>query len=360
MAIPRVAAAVDANGEPAPLRVSVPHSGLRRPHRKQFVDLQNDIAVSDVALAARENYRSVEHLKRYTTTGMGTDQGKTSNVNALALLGEFTGKLPAAVGTTKFRPPYSPQSLGAIAANQTGELYRPLRRMPGHAWHVAQGATLEDYGGWLRPAAYPQTAESLEAAAQREAANVRLAGGIFEGSPLGKIEVRGPDAARFLDFMYVGTMSTLKVGCVRYGLLLNENGIIVDDGVVARLAQDRFWVNSTSGGAERTAAGFEEWLQCEFVNHRVHVLPVTQKWANVTLSGPRARDLLARIGTDIDLSVEEFPHMTQRDGTLAGVPARMIRASYSGEISFEINVPARYGAALIETAGKLGVELGIK
>ncbi|MGH6830890.1 MAG: sarcosine oxidase subunit alpha family protein, partial [Methylocella sp.] len=157
VAIPCVAAAVGANGEPPPLRVSVPRSGLRRPHRKQFVDLQNDIAVSDVALAARENYRSVEHLKRYTTTGMGTDQGKTSNLNALALLGEFTGKLPAKVGTTKFRPPYSPQSLGAIAANQTGELYRPLRRMPGHAWHVAQGAALEDYGGWLRPAAYPQS-----------------------------------------------------------------------------------------------------------------------------------------------------------------------------------------------------------
>ncbi len=233
--------------------------------RKVFVDLQNDVTADDVALAARENYRSVEHLKRYTTMGMATDQGKTSNVNALVLMGEATGRSPAQVGTTKFRPPFKPVTLGALTGGRSGARYSPLKRLPGQAWHDGQGALWEEFGGWSRPAAYPRAGESLNAAAEREALQVRTQVGLFEASPLGKIELYGPDAASFLDLMYVGTMSTLAIGQARYGLLLREDGVIFDDGIVARLSEQHFWVNTTSGGAERVALAFEEWLQCEYV-----------------------------------------------------------------------------------------------
>ncbi len=252
---------------------------------KQFVDLQNDVVAEDVALAARENYRSVEHLKRYTTTGMGTDQGKTSNINALILMGEY--------GTTRFRPPFAPVTLGMIAGRRVGARYRPLKRVPAHDWHAAHGALFETFGDWCRPAAYPRTGETLEAAAQREAGTVRKCAGLFDGSPLGKLEVFGPDAARFLDHMYVGTMSTLRIGQARYGLLLNENGTLVDDGIVARLSEQRFWVNTTTAGFDRTAAAFEEWLQCEYVNFKVVITPVTSRWANITVAGPRAWPILS-------------------------------------------------------------------
>ena len=238
---------------------------------KQFVDLQNDVCDTDIALAARENFRSVEHLKRYTTTGMATDQGKTSNVNALVPMGGLTNRTPPEVGTTKFRPPYKPVTLGAIAAGRSGERYRPLKRMPADAFHEARGALFEEFGGWLRPAAYPTAGETLEAAAEREAAQTRSGVNLFEASPLGKIEVYGPDAAAFLDLMYVGTIANMTVGAARYGVLLNENGVVVDDGIVARLGPDHFWVNTTSGGCERTTLAFDEWLQCEFVVMRVLV-----------------------------------------------------------------------------------------
>jgi sarcosine oxidase subunit alpha len=257
---------------------------------KQFVDLQNDVATSDIRLAALENYRSIEHLKRYTTNGMGTDQGKTSNVNALVLLGEITGRHPAEVGTTKFRPPFAPVTLGAVIGRRVGDLYRPLKRLPAAAWHETRGALFEYFGNWSRPAAYPRVGETLESAAQREAGAVRKGAGLCDGSPLGKIEIFGRDAAQFLDLMYVGTLSTLEIGRARYGLLLNENGIVVDDGVVARLGERRYWVNTTSAGVERTAAAFEEWLQCEYPHLEVLVTPVTSQWGNVTVgSMPRSR-----------------------------------------------------------------------
>ena len=330
----------------------------RRPG-KIFVDLQNDVAASDVALAARENYRSVEHLKRYTTTGMATDQGKTSNVNALVLMGAHTQRTPPQVGTTKFRPPFKPVTINAIAAGRSGERTRPLKRMPGHAWHVGRQGLFEEFGGWLRPAAYPQAGESLEQAAQREALQVRRTVGLFEGSPLGKIEVFGPDAADFLDLMYVGTMSTLSVGGARYGLLLNENGVIVDDGIVARLAPCHFWVNTTSGGAERIALAFEEWLQCEYVNHRVLVTNVTSAWGNVTVSGPRAWTLLEAAGFDAALAPQAMPHMTLRETIHAGTRLRVLRASFNGELGYEINGPALNTGALLERLWAHGQNLGV-
>jgi len=314
---------------------------------KQFVDLQNDVAAGDVGLAAQENYRSVEHLKRYTTTGMGTDQGKTSNINALVLMGEFTGREPAAVGTTKFRPPFAPVTLGLLAGRRVGALYRPLKYLPAHAWHRDRGALFEQFGNWVRPAAYPIRGESLEAAAQREAGMVRRSAGLLDGSPLGKLELYGPDAAQFLDLMYVGTMSTLNPGQARYGLLLNENGIVVDDGIVARLGPQHYWVNTTSAGVERTAAAFEEWLQCEYTQLRVLVTPVTSRWGNVTVAGPRRWDWLKAVGFEMALAPQSMKHMTIQESSLEGVPLRVLRASFSGELGYEINLPADHVGALL-------------
>jgi sarcosine oxidase, subunit alpha len=325
---------------------------------RQFVDLQNDVSVKDVELAARENYRSVEHLKRYTTTGMGTDQGKTSNVNALVLLGECTGEGPETVGTTRFRPPFAPVTLGAIAGRRTGPRYRALKKLPAATWHAARGARFETYGDWRRPAAYPLPEESIEAAAQREAAVVRRTAGLFDGSPLGKLEVFGRDAAHFLDLMYVGTMSTLAIGQARYGVLLNEHGALVDDGIVARLGEQHFWVNTTTAGVDRTAAAFEEWLQCEFVKLEVLVTPVTSRWANVTVAGPRAWQWLASVGFDGSLSPAALKHMTLRESELSGVPLRVLRASFSGELGYEVNLPADHAVALFERLWDRAPEIG--
>jgi len=315
---------------------------------KQFIDLQNDVATSDVRLAALENYRSVEHLKRYTTTGMGTDQGKTSNINALVLMGEITGRDPSLVGTTKFRPPFAPVTLGMLVGRRVGALYRPLKRLPAAAWHEARGALFEQFGNWVRPAAYPLTGETLELAAQREAGAVRRGAGLFDGSPLGKIEIFGPDAAQFLDLMYVGTMSNLSLGQARYGLLLNENGIVVDDGIAARLGEQHYWINTTSAGVERTAAAFEEWLQCEYPQLKVLITPVTARWGNVTVAGPRAWDWLAAVGFAAELSPAEMRHMTIRESRWEGVPLRVLRASFSGELGYEINLPADHVEGLLD------------
>ena len=311
---------------------------------KAFVDFQNDVCVSDIALSARENFRSVEHLKRYTTLGMAADQGKTSNVNALAIMAALTDRGIAETGYTRYRFPFTPIPLGALAGRNRGALCRPLRRMPAHARHVAAGAVFEDYGGWERPAYYPRTGETPHASEQREALSVRTGAGLFEGSPLGKIEVKGPDAARFLDLVYANTMSTLKPGRVRYGLMLNELGVVIDDGVATRLADDHFLVGTSSGGADRIAAWLEEWLQCEWLDFDVLVAPVTTAWGVATLTGPAAREVLRKAGCTVDL--DRFAHMSFAEAQVGHLPARIFRVSYTGETSYEINVPARSTAAL--------------
>jgi len=325
----------------------------RRPG-KTFVDLQNDVSAADVALAARENYRSVELLKRYTTMGMATDQGKTSNINALVLMGQAVQRRPAEVGTTKFRPPFKPITLNAVAAGRNGPRNKVLKHMPGEAWHAARGAAFEEYGGWSRPAAYPQPGESVEAAAQREARHTRAAVGLFDGSPLGKLEISGPDAAAFLDLMYVGTMSTMAIRAARYGLIVTETGVISDDGIVTRLGPDHFFVNTTSGGSERVALMFEEWLQCEFTTQRVLITPVTSAWGNATVSGPKAWALLRAAGFDESLAPQNMPHMTMREVRFGGVHMRVLRASFSGELGYEIYVPALHTQALLDHLGNTG------
>jgi sarcosine oxidase subunit alpha len=329
------------------------------PSAAAWVDFQNDVTAGDVAIAHREAFRSVEHLKRYTTLGMASDQGKTSNVNGLAIMGTLLGKAPAEVGTTRFRPPYDPSTMGAYAGHRRGDLLRPAARLPAHAAHAALGAAFEDYGHWLRPAFYPRPGEGEAAAIAREAAAVRNGAGLFDASPLGKIEVKGPDAATLLDRTYVGTLSTLKPGRCRYGLMLNEHGILFDDGVVARIAEDHFLVGTTSGHASAVQAAFEEWLQCEWTDLAVAAQNVTQGWAVMNVAGPHARTILQQLETDIDLSADAFPHLSHREGMLDGVPCRIQRVSFTGELSFEVAVPTRFGPALHARLMGAGAPFGI-
>jgi sarcosine oxidase subunit alpha len=315
------------------------HWGVVAPG-KAFVDFQGDVTADDIATAAREGFVQAEHLKRYTALGMGTDQGKTSGLNGQAILAALTDRSLAAVGAPRPRFPLTPIPLGAFAGRWRGELLHPRRLTPLHALNLELGAHMDEYGGWQRPACYPKPGESAAEAERREALAVRTGVGLFDASPLGKIEVVGPDAGRFLDRIYANTMSTLAVGRARYGLMLSELGVIVDDGVAVRLADDRFLVGTTAAGAERTAASLEEWRQCEWRDLRVIIAPVTTAWGVVTVSGPKSRQALAAAGCDIDLSGEAFPHMSLRCGQVAGVPARVARVSFTGERSYEINVPA--------------------
>lgn len=324
---------------------------------KAFVDFQNDVGAGDIALSARENFQSVEHLKRYTTLGMAADQGKTSNVNALAIMASLTGRSIEETGHTRYRFPFVPMALGALAGRNRGDVFRPLRRLPAHGWHEEAGAVFEDFGGWARPAYYPRPSESRRLAEYRETMAVRNGVGLFDGSPLGKIEVKGPDAARFLDLIYANSMSSLKAGKVRYGLMLSEQGVVIDDGVATRLADDHFLVGTSSGGAERMAAWMEEWLQCEWLDFDVLVAPVTTAWGVVTVTGPRAKALLEAAGTDIAL--EGLTHMSFATGSLAGVTARVFRVSYTGEASFEVNVPARSTEAVWRRLMKAGAAFGV-
>lgn len=326
---------------------------------RQWVDLLHDVTTSDIELAARENFVAVEHLKRYTTTGMAVDQGKTSNLNALAVLSELTGRDIESLGTTTYRPQFMPVTLGAISGDAKGDLYVPPRHMPAHRWHVTHGAQLDDYGGWKRPACYLRGSENREAAINREVRAVRTALGLFEGSPLGKIEVRGRDAGRFLHRIYMNNVTSLQPGKVRYGLMLNENGIVIDDGVFACLSPEHYLVSTTGANAERIAGWLDEWHQCEWPDLDLVLMPVTTQWAVLTLAGASARTLLQQFSSDIDFSAAAFPHMNYREGQIAGRRARVQRVSFTGELSYEISVPANEAEAFWDELMQQGAKLGI-
>ncbi len=321
---------------------------------KAFHDLQNDVTTSDIALAIRENYVSVEHFKRYTTTGMGTDQGKTSNVNGLAILADHVGSTIHGVGHTTYRPFYTPVTIGALAGIDTGgDLYDPVRRTPMHAWHVANGAHFEDVGQWKRPYCYLREGESVEEAVQRETLAVRSGLGILDASTLGKIDVQGKDAAEFLDRIYTGTFSTLAAGRCRYGLMCRDDGMVFDDGVTARIADNRFLVSTTTGGAATVLNWFEEWLQTEWWDLDVHVTSLTTQWAAIAVAGPGSREVVSGL-TTIDLSPAAFPFMAWRDARIAGIPGRIFRISFSGETGYELHVPASYAMSLWQTLMMIG------
>lgn len=338
---------------------SVNVEALGRGSSKSWVDFASDSTESDLRLSARENFVSVEHFKRYTTTGMMTDQGKTSNVNAIGILSGVLGKAPGEVGTTRFRPPFNPVTFGAIAGRNVGAYYRPLRRLAAHAAHEAAGAKLEDYGPWLRPAFYPQPGEQEGATITREVLAVRGGVGILDYSPLGKILVQGPDAAEFLTRVYVNNVRTLKVGGCRYGLMLGEDGIVKDDGVLTRWSENSYLVGTTSGQADRIVEWMEEWLQCEWVDLDVTVESVTTQWAVVMLAGPKAREVLSRLDSGIDLAAAAFPHMSAREGRIGEVPLRVARVSFTGELGYEISVPWQYGLSLWNALLEAGKPLDI-
>src|SRR4029077_3291438 len=315
--------------ETAPLRPLwlIPSEG----GAKRFVDFQNDVTSDDIALAAREGFRSVEHVKRYTTTGMGTDQGRTSNVNALALLSRAVGRVIAETGTTTFRPPYTGVPFGALAGRARGSLVDPVRVTPMHRWHVAAGAIFEDVGQWKRARHYPKPGEDMERAVRRECLAVRDAVGIFAASTLRQIEIRGPDAAELLDRVYTNNFKNLAIGRCRYGLLCVEGGMVFDDGVTTRLGQDHYYMTTTTGGAARVLDWLEEWLQTEWPELRVYCTPVTEQWATTAVVGPNARKILQALAPEMDFSNDAFPFMTFREGRVAGIEARVFRISFSGE-----------------------------
>ena len=335
--------------------------GIKPPGRsgKSFVDFQTDVTAADIFIAAREGYESIEHVKRYTTLGMGTDQGKTGAVNGVGVLADALGAPLGDVGTTTFRQPYTPVTYGAIAGREVGALFDPVRKTAIHEWHVEAGAEFENVGQWKRPWYYPRPGESMDDAVNRECIAVRTSVGVLDASTLGKIDIKGPDAARFLDRVYINGWRRLRVGRCRYGFMLGEDGMIMDDGVTARLAEDRYLMHTTSSGAAAVMAWLERWLQTEWPELKVYMTSATDHWATVSINGPYARRLLAKICAGIDLSNSAFPFMSVRDGAVAGIPARVFRISFAGELSFEVNVDANYGSRAWEAVMEAGEEFGV-
>jgi sarcosine oxidase, subunit alpha len=307
---------------------------------RQWVDLLHDVTVSDLELAVRENFTSTDHVKRFTTVGMAADQGKTSSPVSLEILARLRGVSAADFGPTTLRPPFAPVTLGAIAGRVVGEQFAPSRRTPLHEWHKAHGAVIEDYGEWKRPAVYLKSGESRHDAIHREARSVRTGAGLLDGSTLGKIEIHGPDALTFLDRFYINNLLTLKPGRARYAIMLRESGIIFDDGTVVILAPDLLVITTTSGNAGRVHAWLEEWHQCEWPDLRVAIIPVTDQWATLSLTGSKAREILGSLRSDIDVSNAAFPHLGMREGQLLGYSTRIYRVSFTGELTYEINVPS--------------------
>lgn len=326
---------------------------------KAFVDFQNDVTAKDINLAVREGFRSIEHIKRYTTNGMATDQGKTSNLNGLQIASSALAKPVVDIGLTTFRPPYTPQTFGALAGHAKGPLFQATRTTNIDAWAEENGAVFELVAQWRRARYFPQAGEDMHAAVNRECLAVRNNVGIFDASTLGKIEVVGPDAAEFLNRMYTNPWKALEPGRCRYGLLLKEDGFITDDGVSARLAADRFHLTTTTGGAARVLNMMEDYLQTEWPDLNVWLTSTTEQYAVIALQGPNARKLLEPLVEGIDLSGEAFPHMAIREGTICGIPTRLFRVSFTGELGFEINVPTAYGRALWERLMAEGAQFGI-
>ena len=323
------------------------------------MDFQNDVGASDIHLAVREGFESIEHVKRYTAMGFGTDQGKTGNINGMGIAAGLLGRSIPQVGTTTFRPNYTPVTFGLVAGGELGDLFDPIRTTAIHDWHAARGALFEDVGQWKRPWYYPKPGEDLHAAVAREVLAVRNAVGTLDASTLGKIDIQGPDAAVLLNWMYTNAWSKLEVGKCRYGLMLDENGMVFDDGVTVRLGENHFLMHTTSGGAARVLAWMERWLQTEWPHLKVYLTTVTDHWATTAVVGAKGRDVLRKICSDVDFDDAAFPFMSWREGTVAGVKARIMRISFSGERSYEVNVPAADGLRVWEAIHEAGAEFGI-
>ncbi|MES5099327.1 sarcosine oxidase subunit alpha [Agrobacterium sp. BA1120] len=325
---------------------------------KAFIDFQHDVCAKDIRLAVREGMHSIEHIKRFTTNGMASDQGKMSNMHGLAIASEALGRDLPKVGLTTFRAPYTPVTFGTLVGHSRGKLFDPARKTPMHALEEAAGAAFEDVGNWKRAWFYPRAGEDMHQAVNRECKTVRETVGVFDASTLGKIEVVGPDAAKFLNLLYTNAWDTLKPGRCRYGIMTREDGFVYDDGVVGRLAEDRFHVTTTTGGAPRVLHHMEDYLQTEFPHLNVWLTSATEQWAVIAVQGPKAREVIAPLMEGIDLSPEAFPHMAIAEGTICGVPTRLFRVSFTGELGFEINVPADFGPAVWKAVAERAEAVG--
>ncbi len=327
---------------------------------KRFLDFQNDVAVSDIHLALREGYRSIEHVKRYTTLGMATDQGKTSNLNGLQLVSDVENKLVPQVGHTTFRPPYTPVSIGAIVGREVGKHSKPTRKSPMHYWHEKNNAVFVDAGVWLRPRYYKQGNENLFEASKREAKNVRKNVGVCDVTTLGKIDIKGPDSAEFLNRVYTNAWLKLPVGKARYGVMLREDGIVMDDGTTTRISENHYHMTTTTAQAANVLSHLEYYLQLVWPELNVNVVSSTEQWAGAAIAGPRSRDVLQKLFPDLDVSNQGLPFMGYMEGNLFGVNAKIFRISFSGELAYEVNVESDNGNFMWEKIMEIGKEFNIQ
>ncbi len=326
---------------------------------KQFVDFQMDVTSADILVAVREGYDSIEYVKRYTTLGMGPDQGKLGNVNGIAVLAQQLGTDLGSIGTTTFRPMYTPVTFGAMSGGERRDLFDPIRKTSIHEWHLQREALFENVGQWKRPWYFPRPGESLEEAVNRECLAVRGSAGVLDASTLGKIDIQGPDANLFLNRVYTNPFLKVSVGRCRYGLMLDENGMVIDDGVTARLGENHYLMHTTSGGAAHIMSWLELWLQTEWPHLKVYMTSVTDHWATVSVCGPNSRQIVKELCDDIDFSGDAFPFMAVREGTVAEVPARIFRISFTGELTYEINVNANRGRQVWEAVMAAGEKFEI-
>ena len=326
---------------------------------KPFVDYQNDATAKDIKLALREGFRSIEHVKRYTTTGMGTDQGKLGNMHALGIIADTTGVKMGEVGTTTFRPPYTPLTFGTIVGRNVGEYFDIFRRTPMNDWHINNNAEFENVGQWKRAWYYPRGNESMYEAVQRESKATRESAGILDASTLGKIDIQGSDASEFLNRVYTNAWSKLGIGKCRYGLMLNEDGMVYDDGVTTRLGENHYIMTTTTGGAANVMGKLEDYLQTEWPELDVYLTSVTDHFATATIGGPNSKKILNKLIPDLDLSDENFPHMSFKEEKIGKINCRIMRISFTGELSYEINIQASYGKSLWEQCMDAGKEFDI-
>ena len=327
---------------------------------KRFLDFQNDVTVSDIELALREGYRSIEHVKRYTTLGMATDQGKTSNLNGLQLVSSLENKVVPSVGHTTFRPPYTPITIGAIVGREIGKHSKPTRKSPMHSWHEKHNAVFVDAGVWLRPRYYKQGTENLSEASKREAENVRKNVGVCDVTTLGKIDIKGPHAAEFLNRVYTNAWLKLPVGKARYGVMLREDGIVMDDGTTTRISENHYHMTTTTAQAANVLSHLEYYLQIVWPELNVNVVSTTEQWAGAAIAGPNSRKLLQKIFPDIDVSNNSLPFMGYVESNLFGINARIFRISFSGELAYEVNVESDYGNFMWEKIIEIGKDFAIQ
>ncbi len=326
---------------------------------KPFLDFQNDSTAKDVKLALREGFKSIEHVKRYTTTGMGTDQGKLSNMHALGIIADTTGTNMGELGTTTFRPPYTPLTFGAIVGRNVGEFFDHTRRTAIHDWHVENKAEFENVGQWKRPWYFPKNGETMYQAVQRESKAARESAGILDASTLGKIDIQGEDASEFLNRVYTNAWSKLAIGKCRYGLMLNEDGMVYDDGVTTRLGENHYIMTTTTGGAANVLSKLEDYLQTEWPELNVYLTTVTDQYSTMSICGPNSKKIIKKIIPSLDLSDESFPHMSFKNSKIDNVNCRIMRISFTGEHSYEINVQSNYAKDVWERCIEAGKEFNI-